>query len=208
MKPISFTTLIAWFPFIAYSQTGNDSSGNNWSGELSAYFYFIKGDKIPPTFSGIADHGSLHLEARYNYEDKNSLSVFAGYNVEKEFGKFDVTLTPMAGMVVGHSNGILPGLEFNISYSTFTLYSENEYMLDFKGKEDYFFYSWTQLSTQTFKNVSAGVLAQSLRLYKTKFDVQRGIYAEYSKGKFTFDFYYFNMFTDYHFAMAAANFNF
>jgi len=208
MKPISFIALIACFPFNAYTQSNSDSAESNWSGSLAAYYYFIPGDKIPPTITGIADHHALHLESRYNYEDINSLSVFAGYNIEKELGGVDITATPMAGMVVGHTNGILPGLEFNISYKAFTLYSENEYMLDFKGKENYFFYSWTQLSVQVFKNVSTGVLAQSLRWYQTKFDVQRGLYAEYTTGKFTFDFYYFNPFTDYHFIIASANISF
>jgi hypothetical protein len=208
MKPISFIALIACFPFIAYTQSGSDSAESNWSGSLAAYYYFIPGDKIPPTITGIADHGALHLESRYNYEDINSLSVFAGYNIEKNLGELSIAATPMAGMVVGNTKGILPGLEFTFSYKTFTLYSENEYMLDFKGKENYFFYSWTQLSAEAFKNVSAGVLAQSLRWYQTKFDVQRGLFGEYSTGRFTFDLYYFNPFTDYHFIIASANISF
>jgi len=114
----------------------------------------------------------------------------------------------MAGMVAGHTNGIIPGLEITAAYSRFTLYSENEYMLDFKGRENYFFYSWTQLSSQIFKNTQVGFLAQSLRWYQTKFDVQRGIYAEYSAGNFTFDVYHFNPFTDFNFTIVSASYSF
>jgi hypothetical protein len=195
-------------PLFLLAQTADGSTDNAWSGSAAAYYYFIPGDKIPPTITACADHKSLHLESRYNYEDINSLSVFTGWNFEKQYNKLDITATPMAGAVVGKTNGIIPGLEFTAAYSRFTLYSENEYMLDFKGRGNYFFYSWTQLSGQVFKNTQAGVLAQSLRWYQTKFDVQRGIYAEYNMGNFTFDIYHFNPFTNFNFTIISASFGF
>lgn len=199
---------IGLLPLVMYAQPGNDTTKSKWSGSFAGYYYFIPDEKIPPTLTGFTDFKSLHLEARYNYEDKNSFSLFTGKNFERQYGKFDLVITPMAGVVVGHTNGILPGLEFSASYSVFNLYSENEYMLDFKGKENYFFYSWTELNAQLLKNLKAGVLAQSLRWYKTQFDVQRGVYAEYSLGQFTFDVYYFNPFTGFNFTMAAMSLEF
>lgn len=185
----------------------NPHNSKDWSGSLAGYYYFIPGEGIYPTIIGCADFKSLHVEARYNYEDINTASVFAGWTWEKS-GKLSLTVTPMAGIAFGNSNGILPGLECSASYSMLNFYSENEYMFDFKGKEDYFFYSWTQLSATMFKNAQAGVLAESLRLYKTKFDIQRGIYTEYGLGNFTFDVYYFNPFTDYDFAVASITYAF
>ncbi len=208
MRIIILISLFVCSSFLLHAQKAGDSAANKWSGAASVYYYFIPGEKIPPTITVLADHSSIHIESRYNYEDINSLSVFAGWNFEKQYNKLDISVTPMAGAVVGHTNGILPGLEFNASYKRFTLYSENEYMLDFKGRENYFFYSWTQLSAQTLKNIQVGVLAQSLRWYKTKFDIQRGIYAEYNIGSFTFDAYYFNLFTSSDFAIVSACFAF
>jgi hypothetical protein len=208
MRIIILISLFACSSFLLHAQAAGDSAANKWSGSAEAYYYFIPGEKIPPTITVLADHSSIHIESRFNYEDKNSLSAFAGWNFEKQYNKLDITVTPMAGAIVGHTNGILPGLEFNASYKKFTLYSENEYMLDFKGRENYFFYSWSELNAQTFKNVRVGVLAQSLRWFKTKFDIQRGVYAEYNIGSFTFDAYYFNLFTNSDFAIVSANFNF
>ncbi len=208
MKPISLTALILCISFVVRAQSAEDSVDNKWSGSLAGYYYFIPGDKIPPTITGCTNHKSLHLESRYNYEDINSLSVFAGYNFEKQYGKLDVTITPMAGILVGHTKGVLPALELNASWCFITLYSENEYMLDFKGKKNYFFYSWSQLSAQTFKNISAGVLAQSLRWYQTKFAIQRGIYIEYNLKNFTLGLYYFNPFTAFNFTIISASFAF
>jgi hypothetical protein len=206
MRVIFLISLFACSWFLLHAQTADDSAGNAWSVSAAAYYYFIPGEKVPPTFTAFADHKSLHIESRYNYEDIHSLSVFAGWNFEKQYNNLDITVTPMAGAVAGNTSGILPGLEFTASYKNFNLYSENEYVLNFKGKENNFFYSWTQLSAQIFKNTQAGVLAQSLRWYQTKFDVQRGIYAEYNAGNFTFDVYYFNPFTNFNFAIVSASF--
>lgn len=204
MKPISFAVLIIHLPFISLAQSAN----NKWQSSAAVYYYFVPGEKIPPTLTAFTDNKSLHFETRYNYENKNSLSAFAGWNFDKQSGNLAITATPMAGIVIGNSNGILPGFEFTASYKFLNFYSENEYMLNLKGKDNNFFYSWTEINALIVKNIKAGVLAQSLRWYNTKFDVQRGIYAEYSLGKFTLDFYYFNPFTRFNFAMAAASLEF
>ncbi len=208
MRAIFLISLLIGPTFLLHAQTADDSVGNAWSGSVDAYYYFIPDEKIPPTITVCADYKSLHLESRYNYEDLHSVSLFAGWNFEKQYKKLNITATPMAGVVTGHTNGIIPGLEITATYSRFTLYSENEFMLDFKGRENYFFYSWTQFSGEIFKNTQAGVLAQSLRWYQTKFNVQRGIYAEYNTGKFTFDIYHFNPLTNFNFTIVSASFEF
>ena len=58
------------------------------------------------------------------------------------------------------------------------------------------------------KNLSAGLAAQTLRFYKTKFAIQKGVYAEYTTGKFLFDAYYFNPVSKYSFYTVAINYNF
>lgn len=88
------------------------------------------------------------------------------------------------------------------------MYSENEYLLSFAGRYGDFFYSWTEFNASVIKNIKLGLVAQSLRLYKTKFDVQKGVYTEYSIGKFSFDAYFFNPFSKYDFYTAAVNYDF
>ncbi len=202
-----YLLIFLFLPIFSYGQSTKDSTENDWSGLVSGYYYFIPEENIQPTITGYVDHKNLHIEGRFDYEDANTFSLFAGYNWEKD-GTLKVSVTPMAGIAVGRTNGLLPGLEFNIDYKCLNLYSENEYMLDFKGRQKYFFYSWTEFNTVVYKNLKAGVLAQSLRWFHTKFDIQRGVYTEYSLGNFTFDFYYFNPFTDSHFIMAASSFSF
>lgn len=204
MKPISFTALLLCLHFALHAQTASDSADAKISGAAESDFYIIPGEKTPPTITAYIEHKSWHFETRYNYEDINSFSGFAGYNFEKEIKNVDLTLTPMFGMVAGNSNGLLPGLEITASYGKFNFYSENEYMFDFKGQTDDYFYSWTELNRQVFKNINVGVIAESLRWYKTNFNVQRGVYAEYNIGSFTFDAYYLNPFTNSGFGVITA----
>ena len=176
-----------------------------------AFIISFQKKSIAPTISGYSDNDSLHLhlEMRFDYEDFYTVSVFAGYKWENDTAaNIQITAIPMAGIATGRTNGFLPGLELNIAYKSYTLYSENEYMLNFQGYKNDYFYSWTQFNRDVLKNVKAGVLAQSLRWYKTNFAIQRGIYAEYNKSLFTFDIYYFNLFTSSHFMMASASINF
>ena len=65
----------------------------------SANYYFLddESDYIQPTV--FADRGRLHVEARYNYEDRETGSLWAGYNLT---GGEAVTFefTPMIGVAL------------------------------------------------------------------------------------------------------------
>ena len=64
----------------------------------------------------LADGKRLHLEARYNYENQRTGSVWTGYNLE--FGhKVEMTFTPMVGGVFGRTNGIAPGYRFSATWT-------------------------------------------------------------------------------------------
>lgn len=206
MRKTYYIAAIILLPKFLHAQA--DSSEKKWSGNAAMYYYYVPGENIPPTITGYTEHNNLHIETRFNYEDVNSLSVFAGKKFEKDKSGFTITVTPMAGILVGRTDGVLPGLEFDITKSIFELYSENEYLFSFAGKYGNFFYSWTELNVETIKNLKAGLAAQTLRFYKTNFDIQKGFYGEYETGRFLFDAYYFNPFSKYDFFTAAVNYNF
>src|SRR5262245_46169473 len=76
-----------------------------------------------------ADHDWLHLESRYAYEDRNSISFFAGVNFE--FGKrAKLALTPMVGGLLGDVDGVVPGLEASFEVWRLEAYAESEYVFD------------------------------------------------------------------------------
>ncbi|MEJ1236783.1 hypothetical protein WBG78_01560 [Chryseolinea sp. T2] len=148
-------------------------SSSDWSIVPTLNFYFIPDDFfILPTIT--ADKNKLHLEARYNYEDRETFSVWAGYNFEGG-SKLTYTITPMAGGVFGLSNGLAPGLRFELNYSRLTLASESEYFFDLDEKQNNFYYNWSDLSYSITDWLWSGVSVQRTRAYSTSLDLQYGL---------------------------------
>ena len=85
-----------------------------WSFSASATTYIVPDDQdyVQPTFT--ADRGWLHLEARYNYENLETGSVWIGYNFSGG-EKLEWEFTPMLGGVFGDTTGIAPGYKVSVS---------------------------------------------------------------------------------------------
>ena len=81
-----------------------------WSFYASASTYIPPEDPAYVQPAITADRGWLHLEGRFNYEDRSTGSAWFGYNFS--VGE-TVTLevTPMIGAVFGTTDGIAPGTE-------------------------------------------------------------------------------------------------
>jgi hypothetical protein len=178
-----------------------------WSGSVSAAWYFVQeeSDFIQPTFR--ADRDWLHLETRYAYEDRKSLSFFAGVNFE--FGK-DVkfAVTPMIGGLVGDVDGIIPAAELDFTVWRFEAYGEAEYVFDLNDSDSKFFYMWSELSVRPTEWLRAGLVTQRTRVYQTERDIQRGPLIGVSFSKIDATFYWFNPGADDHLAVLSIGFSF
>jgi hypothetical protein len=173
----------------------------------SLYYYSFpdaEGNLIPIVY---ADFNSIHLEGRYNYEDKKSASVFCGYTIERgkrvEFG-----ITPMVGIVFGSTNGIAPGLELEIAWNKIDFYSESEWLFDFESADYNYIYTWTELAYNPNEVIRTGLSANRSRIYQNKKEIQRGIFAEYNFSKFTTGFHYFNPFEDDYYLIGILSYEF
>jgi hypothetical protein len=115
------------------------------SGSASVYFYAVPDDDdyLQPTVRADADR--LHLEARYNYEGKETVSFWGGYMFRRE-GNVEMALTPMLGLIAGKTSGFAPGGELWMGWKSVEFYSEGEYVHDTDNSEDSFFYSWSELT--------------------------------------------------------------
>jgi hypothetical protein len=170
MKKVFFCLVVLAGGFHASAQS--DSSQWNFSTDVN--FYIIPDDFfVLPVFR--ADKNKLHLEARYNYEDRETFSGWVGYNFSGGDDVFSYMFTPMLGGVVGLSNGIAPGLEFTITYKNFELYSEMENLFDLQDSENNFYYNWADLTYSPTDWLWLGISGQRTRLYQTDLDIQRGI---------------------------------
>ncbi len=173
-----------------------------WSFNLTAATYLFPGDEnyVQPTVT--ADRGGLHLETRYNYEGRKSVSGFVGWNFE--YGEnVTVRLTPMFGGVVGDTSGIIPALEFDLAWRWLELYSEGEYVIDVGDSSNGFLYNWSQASVRPVSWLQAGLATQRTRVYQTPRDIQRGPFVGVTVSKITATVYFFNPGSSDHFLIAS-----
>jgi hypothetical protein len=162
-----------------------------WSFSFTTTGYIVPHDQsyVSPTFN--ADRQSLHVEARYNYENKETGSLWLGYNLSTG-EKVVFEATPMLGGVFGRTTGIAPGFRISLTYNKIELSSEGEYVLDTGNRSSNFFYSWNELTYSPWEWFHTGLVSQRTRAYQTKLDVQRGILFGFSRKKMDFTTYIFN----------------
>ncbi len=100
-----------------------EKAATDWSFSASAYAYIVPESKdyVQPTIT--ADRRWLHLEARYNYEDLETASVWVGYNFSVG-ENVSLDITPMLGGVFGDTAGIAPGLRGSLKWWLLELYGE------------------------------------------------------------------------------------
>lgn len=142
-----------------------------------------------PSFS--ADHGHLHLEARYQWEDWRTSSVWIGRNFN--FGNaLSVTFTPMVGGVFGYTSGVAPGYHLEMEWRSLYFYSSSEYLFNLEDNSANFGYTWTEL-TVDLDHLLFGIVAQRTRTFDSPLDLQRGLSLMREQGAFTFGLYLFNL---------------
>jgi hypothetical protein len=168
-----------------------DTTVKPWSFSLSTWGYIVPRDRsyVSPTFT--ADHGWLHLEARYNYENQETGSLWVGYNLSVG-DKLVLEATPMIGGVFGNTTGIAPGYGVSLTYKRFELSTQGEYVFDTKDRTGSFFYNWNELTYSPVGWFRAGLVSQRTRAYHTELDVQRGLLAGFSHKRVDFTIYIFN----------------
>jgi hypothetical protein len=161
--------------YLAPADTTADATPPAWTGYATAYAYFVENDDDFVTAVVWADHGPLHQEARYNYEDLRTASLWVGMNLDGG-ESLAWELTVMAGGVFGSTDGIAPGYRGALYWKAFDFSSEGEYLFDSADRAEDFFYSWSELgwSKDWFRG---GVALQRTRVYQGTTYFQRGVLA-------------------------------
>ena len=161
------------------------------SAAATAYWYVMRDQ---PDFGvGVAtlDRGPLHLEARYNYEARDSASLFAGW---KFSGGDQVTwsATPIIGGLFGATRGVVPGLEASVAWESLDFYIEAEYVRDLDDASASYFYAWSEIGWTPVQWLRAGLVGQRTHTIDNGRDLQRGAFAQLILGKATLGIYAFN----------------
>ena len=170
------------------AQPAADKS-NPWAYSITVDGYIVPNGTgyASPVFT--ADN-NWHFEARYNYENLDTGSLWFGYDFN--FGKkLKLALTPMLGGVMGQTTGIAPGLETTLTYKKISFYAASEYVFNTTKASGSFFYSWPQL-TYSIKWFRIGAVAQHTKAYHTSLNTQRGFLVGVSIKKMEFTTYVFD----------------
>lgn len=173
MRQLIFLLFGLTLSLAAIGQEQDSVRQKKWSFNPDLNFYLIPDDFfVLPVMK--ADRDWLHLEARYNYEDRETFSAWFGYNFSGG-KKLEYTITPMVGGAVGLAQGLTTGLEMTFTLGGFELYTESEYLFDLDDNGNNFFYNWTDLTYSPTDWLWVGISGQRLRVYETELDIQRGL---------------------------------
>lgn len=172
------------------AQTSDSASDKSWSVNASLATILFPGDAFLMPIV-IADKNKFHLVSRYNYEDLNTFSLFAGYNFSGG-NKLQYRITPMLGFAVGNTDGIAPGMEVEMSLGKFRFYTENEYLFEINDKTNSFFYSWSEFSFAPKDWFWFGISWQRLKPYQSDNALEKGFTAGFAYKNVALQGYYFN----------------
>ena len=150
-----------------------------WSFYASAATFILPDDPDYVQPAVTADRGWLHLEGRFNYEDRDTGSAWFGYNFS--VGEtVTLEITPMIGAVFGNTTGVAPGYRGSLGWRMLQLYSETEFVIDTGSSDDSFLYTWSELEVAPADWCRFGFVVQRTKAYETEFDIQRGFFAGFS----------------------------
>ena len=171
--------------------TTESEAESAWSFSASVFTYLLpdEGNYALPIVG--VDHGKLHFEARYNYEDRDTGSLWVGYKFAGG-NTLEWEVAPMFGAVFGHTTGVAPGYQASVSWLKLDFYSEGEYVFDSGDSSDSFFYNWSEFAVAPVDWFRVGLVTQRTRVYKTDRDVQRGLLVGYSYKNLEATTYVFN----------------
>ena len=132
-----------------------------------------------------------YAEARYNYEDIQTFSLYAG-RVFSGKDNISWSLTPMIGGMAGKLNGGSFGLNTALSYGKLNFSSEAQYSVSAATRQDNFFYNWSELWYEPFNWMYTGVALQHTRMFASNSLVDPGVLLGFSYKQWSFPFYSFN----------------
>ena len=157
----------------APSEGDTEKNAPKWEFSLSTFTYLDQHarDYANPIFT--ADRDWLHFEARYNYEELKTGSVWLGWNF-RTGKKMTFEVTPMLGGVFGDITGIAPGYTIVVGYGTIELSTQGEYFFDAGTSSGNFFYSWSELSASPADWFRVGIVVERTQASGTSSDVRRG----------------------------------
>ncbi|MEJ7767598.1 MAG: hypothetical protein WKF89_07285, partial [Chitinophagaceae bacterium] len=130
-------------------------------------YCFVRNDSY--TFMPIVhfrNKNNWYAEARYNYEDTQTFSLFLGKTYSKNAG-LTYSITPLVGASVGNFQAVSVGLNLDMGLNNFYFSSQSQYSFSTSVYEHSFLYNWSEIGFQPLPWFYTGLSIQQTRLHKT-----------------------------------------
>jgi hypothetical protein len=138
-----------------------------------------------------ADRGQLHLEGRWNYEDRNTGSISVGWSMPWE-GEVHGSITPMIGVAAGDTDGIVPAVSLAVNWKSLSFTSEAEYLIGTSSGSQDFVYSWNELTYAFSERFVVGLVGQRTNVFDQDLTIDRGFLVGVALGRTRLTAYVFN----------------
>lgn len=163
-------------------------------GSIEQYTYMAQNKTL--TFVPVVRYRSTtrwYAEARYNYEETNTFSLYAGKTFSNT-GKLSYSITPLLGGVIGNFKGGSIGLNLTLDYRYFFFSSQSQYTFSGESESNNFLFSWSEIGYQPLDWFYFGVSAQ--HTYYPEINTESfepGVVVGFEFGKWTFPIYCFSI---------------
>ncbi len=148
-----------------------------------------------------------YAEARYNYEEMNTFSIYAGRTFSNN-KNLHFAITPMLGGVLGEFKGISSGLNAVLEFNDLFFSTQTQYTASFDKNNNNFYFSWSELGYQPWRWFFLGVTAQQTYLAEANsLESEPGVFIGFCAGMWTFPLYVFKPMTDNNYFVLGINFS-
>jgi hypothetical protein len=137
------------------------------TGAIEQIYYFDEDKSFAMGPIAHVEYKSLYVEARYNYEEKRTVSIYVGRTFTHD-AEFSYSFTPLFGGVIGIFNGWSAGLNIDADYKNFYLSAQSQYTFSNDEEINNFYFSWSELGYQPLKWFYGGIALQETYLPQTK----------------------------------------
>jgi len=134
--------------------------------------------------------GNWYAEARYNYEDLHTGSLYGGRTFSSEHA-LSYSITPMAGVMWGKLRGVSAGLNASIEYKKYYLSTQSQYSVATRNPMESFFFSWSEAGYRPLDWLYTGLSLQYTKPRHTGALTEPGFFACFSYRQWSLPVYCF-----------------
>jgi hypothetical protein len=134
------------------------------------------------------------IEARYNYEELRSGSIYVGKKISRENKEVSWAVTPLAGLVVGKFTGGSLGVNMEVQRGKLFFCSQSQFSFTHSNAQNNFIFSWSELVLEPWPWIFFGTSLQYLKgTNRPMSTFEKGVVVGLNFRKWSFPVYAFNL---------------